>query len=111
MRTVVVGGLSILLLALWTGVESLGAPRGGKPKYDISEVMQKAHKSGLYKKVATGKADADEKKQLVEYYTALSKNKPPMGDEAAWMKQTSKMLMLAKSAAEGDEKAAKELLK
>jgi hypothetical protein len=109
MRTAVVSGVSILALTLLVGIETSSA--GGKKdaKYTISEVMQKAHKSGLLKKVATGKADAGEKKELVELYTALAANKPPAGELAAWKKTTGNMLKLAKAVADGDEKAAKQL--
>jgi hypothetical protein len=72
-----------------------------KPKFTISEVMQQAHKGGLLKKVQTKEANAEEGKQLVEYYVALTQNKPPMGDEKAWKKQTETMLAGAKLYAEG----------
>ena len=89
MRTAVVAGASILALTLLVGIDTSNA--GGKkdPKYTISEVMKKAHKSGLWKKVAGSDASAEEKKQLVEYYTALTQNKPPAGDAAAWKKTTA----------------------
>jgi hypothetical protein len=79
-----------------------------KPKFTISEVMQQAHKGGLLKMVQEGKANADDAKLLVEYYTALTQNKPPMGDEKAWAKQTKTMLDGAKLYASGkkDEGAA-----
>ena len=85
---------------------------GEKAKYTTKEVMAEAHKGGLMKKVATLKADDDEKKKLVELYTALSQNDPPKDEsKKEWKKQTGDMLKAAKLAAEGDEKAAKSLLK
>ena len=80
-----------------------------KPKYTTKEVMQKAHKGGLMKKVSEGKATADEKKQLIEFYEALAANKPPKGDEAEWKVKTSAILAAARAAAEGDEAVAKKL--
>jgi hypothetical protein len=71
------------------------------PKFTISEVMQQAHKGGLLKKVQSGQANDEEAKLLVDYYKALTQNKPPKGDEAAWKKQTDKMLADAKLYAEG----------
>jgi hypothetical protein len=94
-------------------VITVGSDAGEKkePKHTIKEVMKEAHKGGLMKKVATGKASDEEKKELVELYTSLSQNKPPMGDETEWKEQTTKMLKAAKAAAQGDNKAAMALLK
>jgi hypothetical protein len=99
--------LTVLVLA----AGSSGAAQGNKPKYDISEVMEKAHESKLFEKVGKGEASAAEKKQLVEYYTALTQNKPPKGDPKAWKTKTEKMLDLAKKAEKGDKDAAAGLLK
>lgn len=84
---------------------------GEKAKFTISEVMLKAHKSGLWKKVAAGKGDDDDKKSLVEFYTALTKNTPPAGEEKEWKKVTGDMLKAAQGIAKGDEKAGKALQK
>jgi hypothetical protein len=81
---------------------ALDSPAGqDKAKYTISEVMQQAHKGGLLKKAQEGKANDEDTKLLVEYYTALTLNKPPMGDEGAWKKQTEKMVAAAKLLADG----------
>ncbi|MCI0681586.1 MAG: hypothetical protein L0Y71_05750 [Gemmataceae bacterium] len=82
---------------------------GEKAKHTIPEVMAKAMKGGLCKKVATGKASDDEKKELVELFTSLTKNKPPMGDEKAWKKRTTALLEAAKKAAAGDAAGPKAL--
>src|SRR5262245_14736539 len=73
-----------------------------KAKYTIPEVMAKAHKGGLMKKVASGKASDAEKKDLVELYTALSKNEPPKGDAADWKTKTKALVEAATKAADGD---------
>ena len=80
-----------------------------KAKYTTKEVMQKAHKGGLMKKVSEGKATDDEKKQLVEFYEALAANKPPKGDEAEWKVKTTAVLAAARAAAEGQQGAAEKL--
>jgi len=80
-----------------------------KAKYTTKEVMQKAHKGGLMKKVSEGKASADEKKQLIEFYEALAANKPPKGDEAEWKVKTTAILAAARAAADGDDAVAKKL--
>lgn len=84
---------------------------GEKAKYTIPEVMAKAHKgaNALMPKVAKGKASDAEKKELVELYTALSKNEPPKGDAADWKAKTKALVEAATKAADGDEAAAKKL--
>ena len=69
--------------------------KGDKAKYTIKEVMQEAHKSGLVRKVAQGKAEKADKEKLVEYYTSLPQNKPPKGDAKEWKDQTEAMLAAA----------------
>jgi len=80
-----------------------------QPKYSIKYVMQKAHKGGLMKKVADGKATPEEKKELVAFYEALAAAKPPKGDEAEWKVKTTAILAAARAAAEGDAAAAEKL--
>jgi hypothetical protein len=89
----------------------VNAPRAGDGT-TIKDVMKKAHnkKTGLLFKVAGGTASDDEKKELYKLYVALSKQKPPKGDEADWKERTGKMVSAAK-AAETDAKAAKTLTK
>ncbi len=50
-----------------------------KPKYTIKQVMAQAHKNGMYKKVAQGKATKEEKDKLVELYTARRKKHSAQG--------------------------------
>src|SRR5262249_30062083 len=104
-------GVAVAAMALILSMDAKYAGAQKDPKFTIKEVMREAHKGGLMKKVATGKADAGEKKELVEMYVALSMNKPPMGDETEWKEVTGKMVAAAKGAAKGDEKAAASLLK
>ena len=98
----------VIITFAWVVVTLTGLAQD-KPKYTTKEVMQKAHKGGLMKKVSEGKASADEKKQLIEFYEALAANKPPKGDEAEWKVKTSAILAAARAAAEGDEAVAKKL--
>jgi hypothetical protein len=81
---------------------ALDCPAGqDKAKFTISEVMQQGHKGGLLKKVQEGKANDEDAKLLLDYYQALTLNKPPMGDEAAWKKQTEAMVAAAKLVVDG----------
>jgi cytochrome c556 len=79
----------------------------------IKDVMKKAHggKPSLKEKVQTGKASDDEKKTLLELYTALGKNKPPKGEEEAFKKKTDALIAAAKAATEGKKNASQLLAK
>ncbi|MFO0864013.1 MAG: hypothetical protein U0744_05060 [Gemmataceae bacterium] len=93
------------LLALGAMVALLGTNHAGlAPKYTTSEVMKKAMKGGLCAKVASGKASAEEQKQLVELFEAMCENKAPKGEQKAWV---SKCEALIKAAKDGDGKALK----
>src|SRR5262249_5595705 len=72
-------------------------------KFTIKEVMQKAHKGDLLKKVLGGKASAEEKEELVLSYTALQINKPPRGDEKSWEVKTQALIDTAKAVAKDDK--------
>ena len=82
-----------------------------KPKYTTKEVMKKALKGPLHKKVVGGKASDAEKKELHELYVALSKNKPKKGDAASWKKLTGALVSAAKDAVDGKDGAAAKLKK
>jgi hypothetical protein len=97
MKQMFVGAVAILSVAFL-----LNADAQEKPKYSVKEVMQKAMKSGLCKKVASGKGSDAEKQELVELFTSLHQNKPKKGDSDNWKKMTDALLAAAKS---GDGKA------
>jgi hypothetical protein len=67
-----------------------------KPKYTIKEVMKKAHKDGLMKKLAAGDGTKEDAETLVSLYEALGKNKPPKGDAKSWMTKTKTLVEAAK---------------
>lgn len=81
------------------------------PKYTTKDVMKTAMKGGLLKKVASGDASAEEKKQLHEMLVALAKNKPAKGEAESWKELTSALVKAGKSAVDGDEKAGEMLTK
>ena len=83
---------------------------GEKAKHTIPEVMAKAMKGGLCKKCANGEGSDEEKKQLVELFTALAANEPPKGEAKSWKAKTSALVSAAKAVAKGDEGAGKKLL-
>ena len=80
-----------------------------KPRYTIKEVMRKAHKAGLMKRVARGNATDSEKRKLLELYEALADNTPPEGGTASWTAKT-RALVDAATAAVNDEADAGNLL-
>jgi hypothetical protein len=90
-------GVASLVAVAFAAMTVLGAA-DDKPKYDIETIMEKAHDedNGLYKKVVAGKASAAEKKQLLELYVELGKNKAPKGGKDSWKKKTDAMVAAAK---------------
>jgi surface antigen len=94
MRVLIVGAVAVFGLAV---AYDSNAEGDKDPKFKIKEVMQKAMKGGLCGKVAKGEASAEEKKQLIELFTALAANKPPKGDDASWKEKTKALLDAAKA--------------
>ncbi|HMO34701.1 MAG TPA: hypothetical protein PKA06_01535 [Gemmatales bacterium] len=92
---------SLLVLLVIAGT-SLGFVLD-EPKYTTKEVMNKAHKGGLLKKVLDGKASDAEKAKLVEYYESMPEQKPNQGDEAAYKKLCENLVAAAKSAQKGED--------
>jgi len=104
--------LAASLMAVTAIVLLLGDNHAGeKAKYTIKEVMKDAHKGGLMKKVADGKADDTEKKKLVELYKALAQNSPPAGEADDWKMKTTALVDASTKAAGGDAAAAATLPK
>ncbi|MBI3410137.1 MAG: hypothetical protein HY040_17480 [Planctomycetes bacterium] len=107
MKILAAGVIALLSLAVLLDANQAGE----KAKYTISEVMVKAHKEGLLKTVASGKASEAQRKELAELYKALSQNTPPKGDAENWKKMTGALAKASAAAAKGDEGAAKSLAK
>lgn len=83
------------------------AQKDGKDKeWTVKEIMAKAHgKDALRTKVMKGNASNDEKKQLIDLYTALAALKAPRGDEKDWKERTKKVVELVKTGDPADLKA------
>jgi hypothetical protein len=101
-----------LILGLVIGLAALRAADEA-PKYTIKEVMKMAHAgdNALAKKVASGKASKEDKKKLVDLYTALAADTPKKGDADSWKDKTSALLDAAKAVDDGKDGAAKDLKK
>jgi hypothetical protein len=101
-----------LILGLAIGLAALRAADDA-PKYTIKEVMKMAHAgdNALANKVASGKASKEDKKKLVDLYTALVANTPTKGDAESWKGKTGALLDAAKAVEDGKDGAPKELKK
>ena len=83
--------LGLTLFVFGTGV-ALAVTNTAKlvgPKYTLKEVMGKAHKEGLLKKVTAGDASAEAKSQLLDLYVAMYDHEAPKGDAGSWTEKTS----------------------
>jgi hypothetical protein len=111
MRTVKKFLLATLTLGVLGGLATYQAADTEKPKYSIEEIMDKAHKgkNSLLKKVVTGKADGDQKKELLGLYQDLAKNKPEKGSQDDWKKRTTAMVGAAKDVVDDKPGAAGKL--
>jgi hypothetical protein len=101
-----------LILGLAIGLAALrGADDASK--YTIKEVMKMAHQgdNSLYKRVSSGKASKEDKKKLVELYTALAADAPTKGDADSWKDKTTALVDAAKAVEDGKEGATKDLKK
>jgi hypothetical protein len=83
-------------------VAGLGVYRAADDKpLDIETIMEKAHKApkgkvSLFKTVVGGKAEKDQKEELLKLYADLGKNKPPKGSEDDWKKRCEVIVVAAK---------------
>ena len=94
------------LILLMSGTAE--AQKDGKEKeWTVKEIMAKSHggKDALRTKVMKGNASNDEKKQLIDLYTALVALKAPKGDENDWKERTKKVVELVKTGDPADLKA------
>jgi hypothetical protein len=93
-----VWGAGAALLALAVVVADRAAA-DDKAKYEIHEIMEKAHEGGkdsLRAKVLAGRASKEELSQLVELYVELGKGTPPRGTKEAWKKKTDAVIAAVK---------------
>lgn len=114
MRTAKYFVMAVMTTCLVAGLYVFGAADDAKPKYDIEEIMEKAHKppkNSLFVQVKSGKANEEQKKQLLELYEELAKNKPPKGDPKDWQKRTNALVKAAKEVVKGKEGATQALAK
>ncbi len=75
----------------------------------IKKVMKVAMKGALLKTVASGKANAKQKDELLQLLKDMAKAKPPKGDEASWKKKTDALVDGAQNEVEGKAGAGAQL--
>ena len=109
MRKLLLAGVALAFG--WVALGMVIGAEDAKPKFTIKQTMKAAHKGGLMKKVADGKATDEEEKLLLEHYEAMAAHKPPKGDEAAWKEKTAALIAAAKDASAGKEGAGAALQK
>ncbi len=95
----------------FTTVPAFGEDDAEKPKHTTKEVMKKALKGPLLKKVAGGDASDEEKKELYELLVALGKNTPKKGEADSWKTLTSALEKASKAAVNGEADAGEKLTK
>lgn len=74
-------------------------------KLTISKIMKLAHKSGLLKKVATGKASDEEITELHKFYAAMPELAPPKGEKKSWQEKTTALVEASQAAVDKDPQA------
>lgn len=91
------------LAAMFLAVVGFSLNAAADPKWTIKEVMKASQigNAALLGKVKGGTATDEEKKMLVEVYTALCQNTPKKGDKDAWEKRCKEMIKEAEAAVNG----------
>jgi uncharacterized protein (DUF342 family) len=82
--SIAIFAVAFVALGAMSGLRAADEKKDEKPKYSVKEVMKK-HQD-LVKKVKSDTASAEEKKNLLELYIEMAKNKAPRGDTADWKK-------------------------
>lgn len=93
-KWIAVGAMFLGSLAAMAGL-SFAAPLDDSAK----KVMKDAMKSGLYKKVVTGKGSTEDKKDLLALFETLAKSQPAKGEDGSWKTKTTALVDAAKEAA------------
>lgn len=97
--------------AVGVGVSRAQDAEETKPKYEIKQVMQQAHRDKLLNKVRDGEATQEEKVKLLDLYISLTESKPPKGEAASWSAKTNAAVVAAAKAVAGRKDASASLMK
>ncbi len=86
-----------------------GSALAGKDEDTIKKVMKAAMKGGLCKSVASGKATATQKQELLGLFKELAAAQPEAGDPASWKTKTVALVNAAQANVDGKPGAAAQL--
>jgi hypothetical protein len=79
----------VVIVVLLPRLDAGAVCQGDKQDADtVKSIMQKAMKGGLAQKFAQGKANDEEKKQLIALFANLSNLKAPKGNDKEWRERT-----------------------
>jgi len=101
----------LLTMAIAATTTLTRAADDDESKVSTKQVMKRAMKEGLTKKVASGKANDKEKKELLTLFQAMAKNDPPKGDAESWKEKNTILVKAATSVVKGDADAGAALTK
>lgn len=101
--------LTISCLAVSSSAVVFADHHESKAKYTVKKIMQEAMKGGKLKKVASGNASDEEKKELLDLFLSLKENKPKTGDADSWQRKSGAVVMAAASVVVGREGALEQL--
>lgn len=80
-----------------------------EPENSIKDVMKKAHKDGLLKKILDGKGEDADKKMLLNLYIDMLESKPAKGEQAEWLMLAGKSVVAAGKVVVGRDGSIEEL--
>jgi hypothetical protein len=105
------GGVAALVAALvlvQISTATADEATRAKSKHTIKDVMKGAYKgdTSLRSRIVAGTATAEQKKQFLELTEALSANKPPKGDNAAWDTKVATLIKSSHDLLDGTTAAA-----
>jgi hypothetical protein len=92
---------TVAAIALAMAVGFSWAAGADQPKHTIKEVMKKAHKDGLLKKVADGQGTRQDAAELLDLYKSLGGNMPPKGNGDGWKAKTGTLVQAAQAVVDG----------
>jgi hypothetical protein len=100
-------GLRLANAALILAISAVFVRAADKPKYTIAEIMKALHKGedSLGNRVGAGHGTKEDFAKMVDYYTSLPLDAPPVGDDASWKTKSTALLDAAKALRDGKENA------
>ena len=105
-----IGVLMLMVIGLVTVQPAGAAPKApAEPANTIKDVMKKAHKDGLLKKVTDNQATDEEKKQLLDLYIDMLEGTPKKGEKGDWVMAAGRSVVAASKVVVGREGAIDEL--